>query len=72
MSRMMNPGPPVPRALLQARTGERPWPGAEKGLSGAEVGAAIAARIGARRRHSAHRSPDGQARSRNRGSTSSL
>jgi hypothetical protein len=124
MSRMMNPGPPVPRALLQARTGERPWPGEAgqrvpvpqptlvldvdlgaplpdiaggtvtrawllmrlgpatvgdllipipaKGLSGADVGAAIAARIGARRRHSALRSRDGQPRSRSRGSTSSL
>ena len=124
MSRMMNPGPPVPRALRQARTGDRPWPGEagrqvpvpqptlvlevdldaplpdiaggtvtrawlllrlgpatigdllvpipEKGLSGADVGAAIGARIGARRRHSAHRSRDGQARSRSRGSTSSL
>jgi anthraniloyl-CoA monooxygenase len=39
---------------------------------GADVGAAIAARVGARRRRSARRASDGQARSRRRGSTSSL
>ena len=136
MSRMMNPGPPAPRALIQARSGERPWPGEaawraqpqrprgapvpeppreptlalevdlagplpeiaggtvtrvwlllrigdvpvgdlligvpEKGLSPADVGAAIAARIGARRRRSARRASDGQARSRRRGRTSEL
>lgn len=27
MSRMMNPGPPDPGLLFQARTGDRPWPG---------------------------------------------
>jgi hypothetical protein len=27
MSRMMNAGPPEPGPLLQARTGDRPWPG---------------------------------------------
>jgi hypothetical protein len=135
MSRMMNPGPPAPRALLQARSGERPWPGErgwraprqrnaapqpggpreptlvlevdltrplpevaggvmtrvwlllrigdvpvgdllvpvpETGLSAADLGAAVAARVGVRRRRPARRSVDGQARSRRRGSTSSL
>ncbi len=140
MSRMMNLGPPAPPALLQARSGQRPWPGEAAwraqqnpsppagpepepreptlvlevdlarplpevaggvvtrawlllrvgdvpvgdllvtvpatGLGPADVGAAIAARIGARRRRSvqrpARRSPDGQARSRRRGSTSEL
>jgi hypothetical protein len=135
MSRMMNPGPPAPRALVQARSGERPWPGEgprpaprqrtagpgpggpreptlvlavdlarplpdvaggvvtrvwlllrigdapvgdllvpvpDTGLSAADLGAAVAARVGARRRRSARRSVDGQARSRRRGSTSSL
>ena len=138
MSRMVNPGPPAPRALLQARSGDRPWPGEaawrtqarrprvtpvpdaappreptlvlevdlaqplpdiaggvvtrvwlllrvgpvpvgdllvavpEAGLRPAGVGAAIAARIGARRRRRARRASDGQARSRRRGSTSSL
>lgn len=136
----MNPGPPVPRALEQARSGDRPWPGdaawrAEVprqrdatgpvarrnggpeptlvlqvdltaplpevdggvvtrawlllrvggvpigdlvvtvpagGLSAADIGAAIAGRIGARRRRRVVRSADDQARSRRRGSTSSL
>lgn len=137
MSRMMNPGPPAPRALVQARSGDRPWPGEaawraqpprprgapvpetpareptlalevdlagplpeiaggtvtrvwlllrigdvpvgdlligvpERGLRPADVGAAIAARIGARRRRSARRASDGQARSRRRGRTSEL
>ena len=137
MSRMMNPGPPAPRALRQARSGERPWPGEagwhrqaprpadgtgpdpepreptlvldvdlaaplpavaggvvtrvwlllrigdvaigellvtvpETGLPPAGVGAAIAARIGSRRRRAARRASDGQPRSRRRGSTSSL
>jgi hypothetical protein len=135
MSRMMNPGPPAPRALMQARSGDRPWPGEggwraprqrdagpdpggareptlvlevdlgrplpdvaggavtrvwlllqigdvpvgdllvpvpEKGLSPADLGAAVAAQVGARRRRSARRPADGQARSRRRGSTSSL
>ncbi len=140
MSRMMNPGSPAPRALLQARSGERSWPGEaawraqvprqqnplrpaaaepepgeptlvlevdlaaplpeiaggtvtrvwlllrigdvpvgdllvtvpEKGLGPADVGAAIAARIGARPRRSARRSSDAQARSRRRGRTSEL
>ncbi|MCA2214831.1 hypothetical protein [Jidongwangia harbinensis] len=27
MSRSTNPGPPDPRTLLQARSGDRPWPG---------------------------------------------
>jgi hypothetical protein len=136
MSRMMNPGPPAPRTLVQARSGERPWPGEagwraqaprqrdaeprtatareptlvlevdlalplpdvaggvvtrvwlllrigdvavgellvpvpENGLSPAGLGAAVAARIGERRR-AARRASDGQARSRRRGSTSSL
>jgi hypothetical protein len=136
---MMNPGPPGPRAFLQARSGDRPWPGdaawrsqiprqrepAEPvadadepeptlvldidmheplpaisggvvtrawlllrvgsagvgelfiavppgGLTPGEIGAAIAARIGARRRRPRRRAEDGQARSRRRGSTSSL
>lgn len=132
MSRIMNPGPPAPRALLQGRSGDRPWPGepqwhalvprqraAERseptvvvgidlneplpdiaggvvtrawlllrvgpvpvgdllvrvppeGLSSAEAGALIAARIGARRRRTARRAADGQPRSRRRGSTSAL
>ncbi len=137
MSRMMNPGPPAPRTLVQARSGERPWPGEagwraqaprqrdaeprtatareptlvlevdlalplpdvaggvvtrvwlllrvgdvpvgdllvpvpETGLSAADLSAAVAARVGVRRRRSARRSVDGQARSRRRGSTSSL
>jgi hypothetical protein len=42
-----------------------------EGLSAAQAGAEIAARIGARRR-SARRASDGQPRSRRRGSTSSL
>jgi hypothetical protein len=136
---MMNPGPPPPRTLVQARSGERPWPGepawhgqpprprdggpAEirtadreptlvvevdlraplpdiaggvvtrawlmvrigttavgdlliavpaEGLRGDEVGAAIAARIGTKRRRAPERPRDGQPRSRRRGSTSSL
>lgn len=138
MSRMMNPGPPVPRALQQARSGDRPWPGepawhvprprdaAEPvarrtgdgeptlvlqvdltapmpevtggvvtrawlllrvagvpigdlmltvpatGLTAEDIGAAIATRIGARRRRRVVRQSDAQARSRRRGSTSSL
>jgi hypothetical protein len=134
MSRMMDPGPP-PRALVQARSGERGRPGEggrraprqrnagpdaggpreptlvlqvdlvrplpdvaggvvtrvwlllrigdvpvgdllvpvpERGLRPADLGAAVAARVGARRRRSARCSVDGQARSRRRGSTSSL
>ncbi|MFG1610528.1 hypothetical protein [Actinoplanes sp. NPDC049265] len=128
MSRLMNPGPPPPRALEQGRSGDRPFPAAPgplprqrtpdrpeptvvvgvdlsrplpdiaggsvtlawlllrigevpigelllrvppEGLSAAQAGAAIAARIGARRR-SARRASDGQPRSRRRGSTSSL
>jgi hypothetical protein len=58
--------------LGHATVGDLLLPIPQKGLSGAEVGAAIAARAGARWRHSAHRSRDGQARSRSRGSTSSL
>jgi hypothetical protein len=42
------------------------------GLTPGEIGAAIAARIGARQRRSQARAEDGQARSRRRGSTSSL
>ena len=42
------------------------------GLTPGEIGAAIAARIGASRRRSHRRAEDGQARSRRRGSTSSL
>jgi hypothetical protein len=152
MSRATNPGPPDPRALLQARSGDRPWPGepawhrngrprppaepianasrprsttgrppaAETGpreptlvlevdlreplpdvaggtvsrvwlllrvggvavgelllgvpgtgLRGADIGAAIAARIGAQRR-GAPMASDAQPRSRRRGNTSSL
>jgi hypothetical protein len=136
---MMNPGPPPPRTLRQARSGERPWPGEPawhaqvprlrdggpgdvrptdreptlvievdlraplpdiaggvvtrvwlmlrigraavgdllipvpaSGLRGDQVGAAIAARIGAKRRGALVRPRDGQPRSRRRGSTSSL
>jgi hypothetical protein len=136
---MMNPGPPPPGTLPQARSGERPWPGepaghtpvprlrdggpAEtrttgrepalvlgvdlraplpditggavtrawlmlrigpaavgdlllpvpaEGLRGDQIGAAIAARMGAKRRGTAGRRPDDQPRSRRRGSTSSL
>ena len=135
MSRLMNAGPPAPRALEQGRSGERPFPGepgwhprvprqraperpepAEptvvvgvdlreplpdiaggavtrawlllrigpvpvgellvrvppEGLSSAQAGAAIAARIGARRRRTARRASDGQPRSRRGGSTSAL
>ena len=134
----MNPGPPLPRTFLQARSGDRPWPGdaawrsqtprqrdpsvsrpADEreptlvldvdlheplpgisggvvtrawlmlridgtsvgelviavpagGLTPGEVGAAIAAQTGARQRRSQRRAADGQARSRRRGSTSSL
>jgi len=42
------------------------------GLTPGEIGVAIAARVGARRRRSHRRAEDGQARSRRRGSTSSL
>lgn len=42
------------------------------GLTPGEIGAAIAARVGARRRRSQKRAADDQARSRRRGSTSSL
>jgi hypothetical protein len=63
MSRMMKPGPPRGTDLLLAVP--------EKGLSGAEVGNAVAARIGAKRRPGRARSDD-QPRSRRRGSTSSL
>lgn len=42
------------------------------GLTPGEIGAAIAARIGARRRRSLRRAVDDQARSRRRGSTSLL
>jgi hypothetical protein len=127
---MMNAGPPVPRAFVQARSGDRPWPGDAAwrsqasprregreptvvldidldeplpgvtggavtrawlmlrtgskgvgelviavpagGLTPGEIGAAIAARVGAGRRRSRKRAADGQARSRRRGSTSSL
>jgi hypothetical protein len=152
MSRAVNPGPPDPRMLLQARSGDRPWPGEpawrrragtspapdrlantprqrdgaapppaaarreteptlvlqvdlreplpdiaggavtrawlllrvgdvpvgelllgvpENGLRGADIGGAIAARIGAQRRGAAAHA-DAQPRSRRRGSTSSL
>ena len=67
----------VTRAWLMLRTGSA---GAGElviavpagGLTPGEIGAAIAARIGARRRRSRNRAEDGQARSRRRGSTSSL
>ena len=136
MSRMMNPGPAAPHANLQARSGDRPWPGDEAwrartprqreglgglggseptvvldidlheplpgisggavtrawlmlrigsagvgelvvtvpvgGLTPGEVGAVIAARVGPRWRRSPRWAQDGQARSRSRGSTSSL
>ena len=130
MSRMMNAGPPMPRAYEQARSGDRPWPGdaswrsqspapregreptvvldidldeplpgvtggavtrawlilrsggqdvgelviavPDGGLTPGEIGAAIAARVGVRRRRSTRRAGDDQARSRSRGSTSSL
>jgi hypothetical protein len=42
------------------------------GLTPGEIGAAIAAQVGARRRRSRKRAADDQARSRRRGSTSSL
>ncbi len=67
----------VTRAWLMLRTGNRgvgelviAVP--ETGLTPGEIGAAIAARVGARRRRSQNRAEDGQARSRRRGSTSSL
>jgi hypothetical protein len=130
MSRLINEGPPVPRAFRQARSGDRPWPGdaawraqtpprlagrepavvldidldeplpaitggavsrawlmlrtGDKsvgelvinvpagGLTPGEIGAAIAAQVGARRRRSHKRAANGQDRSRRRGSTSSL
>jgi hypothetical protein len=43
-----------------------------EGLSSAQAGALIAARIGARRQRTARRAADGQPRSRRRGSTSVL
>lgn len=71
------PGGPVTRARLLLRLGDVavgdllvPVPAG--GLAPADVGAAIAARIGARRPRPARRAPDGQPRSRRRGSTSSL
>lgn len=132
MSRLMNPGPPAPRALEQGRSSARPFPGdaawqaripqprvpapteptvvvgvdlceplpdiaggavtrawlllrigpvpigdllvpvPPEGLSSAQAGAVIAARIGAQRRRTARRAADGQPRSRRRGSTSAL
>jgi hypothetical protein len=70
-------GGAITRAWLMLRTGgkgvgELVIAVPAGGLTPGEIGAAIAARVGAGRRRSQKRAADGQARSRRRGSTSSL
>jgi hypothetical protein len=64
MSAMVNAGPPAPRSLTQARSGERSWPGEPAWPAPLPRHGDGPVRV--------WRLRDGQPRSRRRGSTSSL